>query len=124
MFDYTYLKLVTEVEFSDIVTATEIVRNRKLSLFLVDATYIDVFYSPISENRRFAYHWERSFIDGTIYRHDSIPDGKWKDISTFPKHFHDGTYENVQESNISDEPVDALRSFLNFVRLTLAKRQG
>ncbi len=119
MFDYRHLKLIAEVEFPDIVVATEIIRYRKLRIIITDSSFVDVFYSPDPMNLKYAYHWERSIIDGTIYRHDNIPDGKWKNIATFPKHFHNGDYNNVQESNISDEPPEALRDFLNFVRSKL-----
>ena len=37
----------------------------------------------------------------------------------FPKHFHDGSEDNVGESHISDSPDQALREFLHFVRIKL-----
>jgi len=44
---------------------------------------------------------------------------RWKYVKTFPKHFHNGSEENVVESNISDTPEEAIREFLTFVRNTL-----
>ena len=44
------------------------------------------------------------------------PHEKWKFVKTFPKHFHNGSEENVVESYISDNPEVAIREFLNFVR--------
>jgi hypothetical protein len=44
----------------------------------------------------------------------------WRHISTFPKHFHNGSESNVTESLLSDEPENALREFLAFVRLKLS----
>jgi hypothetical protein len=52
-------------------------------------------------------------------RHDNIPHAKWKFVKTFPKHFHNGSEENVIESNISDNPEKAIREFLKFVRIYL-----
>jgi hypothetical protein len=37
-------------------------------------------------------------------------------VATFPKHFHDGSEEQVIESHLSEEPEQALRQFLAFVR--------
>jgi hypothetical protein len=39
---------------------------------------------------------------------------RWKDISTFPKHFHNGSEDIVISSHISDDPEFAVREFLNF----------
>ncbi len=120
MFDYLHLKRIAEVEYADIVEAAEIIGQRKLRIIIKDSSYIDVFYSPASNIKHFAFHWERAFIDGKIYRHDNIPDINWKNVPTFPKHFHDGTYGSIKESNISDVPSEALREFLSFVRNKLA----
>jgi len=39
-----------------------------------------------------------------------------KKLRTFPKHFHDGREEIIEESELSDLPEEALRSFLQFAR--------
>lgn len=54
-------------------------------------------------------------FDDTIYRHDNISHKKWETVKTFPKHFHNGSEEKVIESEISNDPVKALREFLEFV---------
>lgn len=56
---------------------------------------------------------------GDLYRHDNAPHGKWRAVSTFPKHFHDGSEDRVEESQISDNPEQAPREFLSFVRSKL-----
>jgi hypothetical protein len=38
---------------------------------------------------------------------------------SFPKHFHDGSEDDVKESTLSDNPVEAIREFLSFVRAKL-----
>jgi hypothetical protein len=68
---------------------------------------------------RYSYYWERKAIDGTVYRHDNAPHVRWKHIQTFPKHFHDGSEDRVTLSQLSDEPEEALRNFLSFVRARL-----
>jgi len=72
----------------------------------------------LSEKRKgtYAYHWERRGIDGTIYRHNNLPDPHARALKTFPKHFHDGSEQTLAESSISNDPEDALRDFLSFVR--------
>jgi hypothetical protein len=40
-------------------------------------------------------------------------------VATFPKHFHDGSEDRIVESRLSEEPEQALREFLTFVRAKL-----
>lgn len=68
---------------------------------------------------RYSYHWERKAIDGTIYRHDNAPHKRWQGVETFPKHFHEGSEEQVRESYLSDVPEEGLREFLAFARSRL-----
>lgn len=51
------------------------------------------------------------------HRFDNAPD--FPNLATFPKHFHNGSEDNVEESRLSDEPETALREFLSFVRTKL-----
>jgi hypothetical protein len=113
--DLTQLKEISEIEFYDIVKDVIIQDINELRIILPDGSFIDVWYS-LKLNDRYSYHWERRHIDGLIYRHDNSPHQKWKSLSTFPKHFHDGSEEQVVESNLDENPENGLRSFLNFVR--------
>ncbi len=116
MYNYSRLKLIAEIEFSDIVLFAEAIDNRKLRLHLIDNSYVDIFYTASDKPQKYSYHWERTMVDGTFYRHDNIPDGEWSFIHTFPKHFHDANYENLKDSFLSSEPPSAIREFLEFVR--------
>jgi len=107
------LKDIAEIEFSDIVEDV-IVDLNELRIMLVDGSFIDVWFS-LKLKGRYSYHWERRFIDGSIYRHDNAPHLRWKDISTFPKHFHNGSEDIIISSHISDNPELALKEFLGFV---------
>ena len=49
------------------------------------------------------------------------PDLSWKDIPTFPKHFHNGSEDVVISSHIPDEPESALRDFLQFAAKHIVK---
>jgi hypothetical protein len=87
---------------------------------LIDGSFVDVWFSLKLEGR-YSYHWERKAIDGTTYRHDNAPHKHWREVKTFPKHFHDGSEERVKESDISDAPEEGLREFLAFVRNRLKR---
>lgn len=111
---YRRLAFIALREFPDVVVGTEIVEG-KLRIFIADVNFIDIWFS---EKRKgvYAYHWERRMVDGTIYRHDNLPDREARKLETFPKHFHEGSEENIRESRISDDPEQAIRQFLTFVR--------
>jgi len=105
-------------EFADVVLSAA-VGDARLRLYFADGSYADIWFSK----RRpgvYAYHWERRAVDGTIFRHDNIPHQRWEHVATFPKHFHDGTEEQVVESDLPDEPEQALSAFLTFCRARLA----
>jgi len=108
------LRRIAEVEYHVIVTFTEIMQN-KLRIYLIDNSFIDVGFS-VKVPGRYSYHWERRHVDQTIYRHDNFPDPRWKEISTYPKHFHKGSENQVEESYISDDPETGIRQFMEFVQ--------
>jgi len=111
---YQSLAYIAVSEFSDIVSGARVVEG-KLRILVADGSYIDVW---LSEKRPgiYAYHWERRSVDGTIYRHNNLPDREARKLKTFPKHLHNEKEQRVEESYISDSPEEALRSFLNFAR--------
>ena len=62
---------------------------------------------------------EELLINGSLYRHDNAPHSKWRNVSTFPKHFHYKTNTNVIESNINEDPIIAIEEFFEFIKQTL-----
>jgi len=120
---YRLLRAIALSEFADAVVDAQIVSlvtgdPLKLRLDIVDGSLLDVF---ISASGRYSYHWERRPLpEGGPFRHDNAPHSRWRHIPTFPKHFHDGSESNVTEGLLSDEPENALREFLTFVRLKLS----
>ena len=90
----------------------------KLCLYLCDGSFIDIYYSI---KCKYAYHWDRRLTKDQIFRHDNAPHQRWKDIPTFPKHFHNGSEDIVIPSYLSDNPEIALREFLNFTIKHIAK---
>lgn len=119
---YNLLKNIADSEYGEIVEDSEIIfsysgRQRKVRIKLVDTTFIDIWYSLEGE---YSFHWEQSFKNA-IYRHDNAPHKRWVFVKTFPKHCHDGEQEKVVESNLPDEPEQALREFLNIVRKNIIR---
>jgi len=79
------LKEIIEVEFSDIVI--EVFTNlNTLRIVFIDESYCDAWFS-LKLVGRYSLHWERSFIDGTIYRHDNAPHLRWRGIKNIPSAF-------------------------------------
>jgi hypothetical protein len=119
---YEALKTIALDEFGDVVISAQIMSlptgdPLKLRLDIVDGSLLDVF---ISVSGRYSYHWERRLIGkDDLYRHDNAPHNRWRHVATFPKHFHDGSENNVVESSISDDHEKAGREFLTFVRRKL-----
>ncbi|MCL0070055.1 DUF6516 family protein [Dehalococcoidia bacterium] len=113
MINLESIRCIVEEEFADIVVGTQII-DAKLRVLLSDGSFIDFWWSR--EIRfRYAHHWERGHVDGTIYRHDNMPHKKWEAIRTFPKHFHSGSKGEVVQSQIS-EGERGVREFMNFIR--------
>jgi hypothetical protein len=122
MANLSRLARIATVEFADIVVATTLARD-KLRVLLKDDSYIDFWWSNMIPGR-FAHHWERIHIDGTIYRHDNMPHPRWKDVTTFPQHYHEERQNHVVDSLLpSDSPEAALRAFLTFARQKLVAVQ-
>ena len=112
-------------DFSDIVIDAQLRFTssgavERLRVILKDESFVDVW---LSTSGKYSYHWEHRHLRGLIHRHDNAPHGRWRGIKTFPKHFHDGSEENVVESVIPDEPTEAMRYFLVFIRRKLTKRK-
>ena len=122
-FSWAALNELALSEYRDIVEGTELIlspagRVQKLRIYLFDGNFIEVWYSLKGD---YSFHWERRFINGSLYRHDNAPHARWRHIATFPKHFHNGREDNVESSFISDSPEEALCDFLEFVRGKLAE---
>ncbi|WP_456475783.1 toxin-antitoxin system TumE family protein [Candidatus Pyrohabitans sp.] len=118
---YLKLKRRAERDYSDIVKSTKLLGGKtslpnKLRIYFIDGSFLDVW---LSHEDDYSYHWESTLQTGLIHRWDNAPDHP--DIATFPKHFHEGTKENVKESYLSEDPEEALLEILNFIRMRLKK---
>jgi len=108
------LKRIAEVEFADIVKASLRI-DYKLRIILMDDSFIDVFLSEKIPGK-FGFHWERMDKVGTIYRYDNVPDKKWRNLPTYPYHFHRSSQDVVENSPFPQMPIDGFRAFMEFVR--------
>ena len=121
MANLSRLARIAAREFTDIVVATIIIRD-KLRVLLRDGSYIDFWWSGKIPGR-FAHHWERTHIDGTIHRHDNMPHLRWQHVATFPQHYHEGSQNHVVDSLLPPDPPEvALRAFLAFAHQKLTAR--
>ena len=91
----------------------------KIRVLFSDGSFLDIYWSP---RGRYSLYYERRHVDGTVYRHDNAPHKRHRSIPTFPRHFHYQREDNVVESRIPEDPVDAVREFLEFIR-TIIRRQ-
>ena len=119
MINLSRIKRIVDIEYARIVVSSEIFHN-KLRIFITDGSFADTWFSTRIPGR-FSYHWEKRHIDGRIYRHDNFPDPRWEKLPTFPKHFHNGSQEGVKESQISDDPMKAIRQFMEFIQERIFK---
>jgi len=70
----------------------------------------------LSVSGRYSYHWERRQTSkGDLYRYDNAPHERWRHVSTFPHHLHNGDEETVTDSFLSSQHEQAIREVLTFV---------
>jgi len=114
MVNLAELERIAREEFADIVVDVYRI-DAKLRVLVIDESYIDFWWSEVQEGR-FAHHWNRQQVDGTIYRHDNSPHRRWAHIATFPRHYHREREELVTESILPEDAPEAVRAFLAFCR--------
>lgn len=114
MADLDDLKRVAEVEFADIVR-TSIRIDYKMRIILINGSFIDVFISEKLPNK-FGFHWECMDEPGTIYRYDNVPDKRWKNLETYPFHFHKCSQDAVENSSFPQTPIEGFKAFMEFVK--------
>ena len=114
MVDLAELERIVREEFADIVRDVYRI-EAKLRVPLIDESYLDLWWSEVQEGR-YAHHWNRQHVDGTIHRHDNSPHRKWQHVETFPRHYHREREDAVTASFLPAEPQAAVRAFLTFCR--------
>lgn len=113
------LRRIAEVEYADIVVDSQPL-GEKARLFLFDASYIDLWLSRKLEGR-FGYHWERGHIDGRVYRYDNFANTAWRNVNTYPRHFHKGGQDLVEAAPFAEDLLVGFREFMDFVRDSLSQ---
>jgi hypothetical protein len=107
------LRRVAEIEFGGLVAESQPL-DEKLRLYLSDGSYIDLWLSR-RLHERFGFHWERRHLDGTFYRYDNFPNTAWRDIASYPHHFHAGAQDTVISTPFATELRAGFREFMRFV---------
>ena len=102
------------VELRNIIISSKITRN-KLRITFMDQSFVEIFKSNNILDR-WAFHWERKHVDGTIYRHDNIPHKSWEKIETFPWHYHYKSEENVINSDFTNEITQNVQKLILIVK--------
>lgn len=117
------LKKLKELAISlypEIVIDAEITYG-KLRIYLIDESFVDVWISRKLPNR-YAIHWERQHINGTIYRWDNTPHETHRHISTFPHHFHE-RYDHIVKPYCYPGSIEkALKEVLKYVKEKVGKQ--
>lgn len=113
---YDRLYGIILLRFPDIVKAVIPTRDAlgrviRMRIIFIDGSFLDVRWNKYGE---YSLHWERRHIDGTLYRYDNAP--HWSNIATYPHHFHCGREDNVVESKLPSDPLNAVMYFLEFIR--------
>lgn len=115
MKDLDNFKQIIENEFLDIVESILRPSEEKLRVILIDKSFIDIRISQKVKNR-FDFHWERRHIDGKIFRYDNFPDIHFKNLKSFPEHFHYEKENKVVESKFRKSPELGFKDFMNFAQ--------
>jgi len=116
---YQELARIAEEEYPHIVKDADILNDR-LRLYLIDDSFLDVWFSRRIPCK-YAFHWERRHINGSVYRWDNARHSKLRHISTFPHHLHEGSQQNVTPFQPEDTMEDTLRRILDYIIKTLTK---
>ena len=118
---YRKMAFIARRDFSDIIERTGS-DNESCRVYFFDTSFLEVWLGSNADPMiRYAFHWERRHVDGTLFRHDNAPHMRWGFVSSFPKHFHDGSEESVVESMLPESPLDAFVYFMTFIRNFLKK---
>jgi len=110
------LARIAEIEFCDIVDSTDRI-GTKLRIILIEEGFIDVWLSRKLKDR-FGFHWEQRGT-GLSYRYDNFPNTEWKDVFTYPYHFHNGSQDNVIDSSQFEK--DIKKGFCGFMKWVRSK---
>ncbi len=119
---YRSLGVIAVREYSDIVLDVE-VREDRLRIHLVDGSFLDVWFSRRKPGK-YAFHWERRHVNGTIYRWDNAEHKSMRSLPTYPHHMHEGSRENVKPFMPEATPDNTFRKIMEYVRRKLGKHES
>lgn len=96
---------------------------RRINLFTIridlqNEWFVDIFQSGKNETK-FAIHAQLGMKK--IFRLDCRPEQSYKELPTFPWHFHEGAEDHVIASPFPREKRAALKGFLRYIK-SVAKK--
>lgn len=115
------IRRIAEIEFAPLISTAQPLGS-KLRLFIRDGSFVDIWVAERLPNR-FGFHWERGHLDGTLFRYDNFPDTLWRNLETFPFHFHNGSQEKVESSMFPTDLLAGFRAFMTFLANHLERSQ-
>ena len=116
---YSKLAHIAELEYPDIVVSAELKADR-LRIHFLDGSFLDVWFSQTIPGK-YAFHWERRHVNGSVYRWDNAAHKSIQHIDTFPHHLHEGKQENVKSFKPKPSWENTFKAILNYVKEKLRK---
>ena len=103
---------VANDEFAHILPQPPEIMSDRLRLYFKDGSWMEIRY-PLPT--KYSFHWQRG---SKIFRINTAPHHKHAVLTTFPRHIHLETENNVREDTIthlSNSPAENLRNVLKWV---------
>jgi len=111
---YTSDLQAIEREYPDVIISIDL-RSDRLRVYFVDNSFLDIWFSRRIPGK-YAFHWERRSVNGTVYRWDNAAHRSAANVDTYPHHFHEGYQSNIRPFEPKSIWEDTLREILNYIR--------
>ncbi len=117
---YGQLKEIALTRFSGLVSDAFMVRGplyfpRCLRIIFNDHSFMEVRLSE----QKYSFHYDRRHLDGRLFRLDNAP--HYREIKTYPEHFHKGNEENVEEDTFGKTFQEKFVAFMEFIEKLILK---
>lgn len=95
---YREMSNIALSEYADICTTSRM-DDESCRILFTDNSFLEIWVANDDEPmKRYSFHFERMHVDELIYRHDNAPHVRWNNVASYPKHFHNGSESNVENS--------------------------
>jgi len=97
-------------------------RKDRIRVYFIDDSFLDIWFSR-NKPCKYAFHWERRHVDGSIYRWDNVAHRKYEYIETFPHHLHYGSKDNVRPFRPASTWEETIVEIINFIIKKIRERK-